>query len=365
VTPLAALIARIIRERGPLDLGAYMTLALQHPRHGYYATRDPFGLAGDFVTAPEISQVFGELLGLALAQAWRDQGAPGKVRLVELGPGRGTLMADAWRATARVPGFHAAARLHLVETSPLLRRLQAERLGEVGASWHDELAEVPDDAPLLLVANELLDALPIRQLERRRDGWHERLVTLGPDDGLALVTAPDRSPLNALMMARHAAAPIGAIVELSPAREALATGIAGRLARHGGIALLIDYGAARLDGPTLQAVRRHARADPLRDPGEVDICSHIDFGALAGAAEVAGAHAFGPLPQGEFLARLGARQRLARLVEGQPAERAAELAAGVERLLDPAGMGAIFKALALTRPGTVPPGFAPEERWLG
>jgi NADH dehydrogenase [ubiquinone] 1 alpha subcomplex assembly factor 7 len=363
LSPLARIIARAIRERGPLDLGAYMALALQHPVHGYYATRDPLGLGGDFVTAPEISQVFGELLGLALAQAWLDLGAPARARLVELGPGRGTLMADAWRATATVPGFHAAARLHLVETSPMLRRLQAERIAGAAPTWHEDLAEVPDDAPLLLVANELLDALPIRQLERRRDGWHERLVTLGPDARLALALAPDRSPLDGLLMERHAAAPLGAVVELSPAREALAGAIAGRLGRHGGLALLIDYGAARLEGPTLQAVRRHERADPLSDPGEVDICSHVDFGALARAAEAAGAGVHGPLPQGELLTRLGARQRLARLVAGQPAERAAAIAAGVERLTDGGGMGCLFKVLALTGKGSVPPGFAAEERW--
>lgn len=365
MTALGEIIAAAIRERGPLDLGAYMALALQHPVHGYYVGRDPLGPAGDFVTAPEVSQVFGELLGLALAQAWLDLGAPDRVRLVELGPGRGTLMADAWRATVRVPGFHAAARLHLVETSPTLRRLQAGRLAAARPSWHDGLAEVPDDAPLLLVANELLDALPVRQLERRQDGWHERMVTLGRDGELALATAPARSPLHALMMARHAAAPLGAVIELSPAREALAREIARRVATRGGLALLIDYGAARLDGPTLQAVRRHARADPLREPGEVDICSHVDFGALARVAEGAGARAFGPLPQGELLARLGARERLARLSAGQSAVRAAELAAGVERLLDPAGMGWHFKVLALTGEGPLPPGLTAAERWAG
>ena len=361
MSALEALIRRTIRERGPLDVGAYMQLAMAHPTLGYCATRDPFGREGDFVTAPEISQVFGELLGAALARRWLDMGSPDPVLLAEMGPGRGTLMADAWRATRGVPGFHRAAGLHLVETSRRLRELQAARLGGVPVEWHDSLATLPEEAPLLLVANELLDALPVRQFERGLAGWRERLVTLTPGGRLAFATAAGRSPFHAMLMQRHAGAPLGAIVELSPAREAVAAAIARRLAAGGGMALLIDYGSARLDGPTLQAVRGHATADPLEAPGEADVSSHVDFGSLAGAAVACGAVAWGPLGQGELLLRLGAEARIARLACGQPAERAEALRQGAERLIDPAQMGSLFKVLALTGDGTPPPGFTAEE----
>jgi NADH dehydrogenase [ubiquinone] 1 alpha subcomplex assembly factor 7 len=363
MSELAALLGRMIRDRGPIDVGAYMQLVMGHPTLGYYATRDPFGREGDFVTAPEISQIFGELLGLALAQRWLDLGSPGRFRLVEMGPGRGTLMADAWRATGIVPGFHYAAQLHLVETSRHLRSLQAARLPGVAVQWHDALAEIPDDAPLLLLANELLDALPVRQFERALPGWRERVVTLAADDSLAFATAADRTPFHGTLMQRHAGAPLGAVIELSPAREAVAAEIATRLATHGGLALLIDYGSRRLDGPTLQAVRGHATANPLETPGEADVSAHVDFGTLAETAIAGGAMAWGPLAQGELLLRLGAEARLARLTAGQPAEQAKALRGAGLRLIDPAQMGALFQVLALTGAGTAPPGFTDEERY--
>ncbi|HMR34253.1 MAG TPA: SAM-dependent methyltransferase [Geminicoccaceae bacterium] len=358
MSALEALIHRTIRERGPLDVGAYMQLAMAHPTLGYYATRDPFGREGDFVTAPEISQIFGELLGAAMAQRWLDMGGPSPVMVAEMGPGRGTLMADAWRATRSVSGFHRAARLHLVETSRRLRVLQATRLGGVPVEWHDSLATLPEEAPLLLVANELLDALPVRQFERGLAGWRERLVTLTPGGRLAFATAAGRSPFHATLMQRHAGAPLGGIAELSPAREAVAADIARRLAAHRGMALLIDYGSTRLVGPTLQAVRSHATADPLEAPGEADVSSHVDFGSLAEAAVACGATAWGPLAQGELLLRLGAEARIARLVMNQSPDRAQKLRQGAERLIDPAQMGALFQVLALTDDATPPPGFA-------
>jgi NADH dehydrogenase [ubiquinone] 1 alpha subcomplex assembly factor 7 len=362
VSELSALLERMIRDRGPLDVGAYMQLVMGHPTLGYYATRDPFGREGDFVTAPEISQIFGELVGLALAQRWLDLGRPPRVRLVEMGPGRGTLMADAWRAGRGVPGFRAAASLHLVETSRHLRRLQAAKLAEAPAHWHDTLAEIPADAPLLLVANELLDALPVRQFERSLAGWRERMVTLAPDGGLVFATAAARTPFHGRLTERHPGAPLGAVLELSPAREAAAAEIGRWLAGHDGLALLIDYGRQRLDGPTLQAVRGHAGADPLATPGEADISSHVDFGVLAETAASCGAVAWGPVPQGLLLLRLGAEARLARLVDGQPPERAATLRTGIERLTDPGQMGALFMVLALTGPAPPPPpGLATEE----
>ena len=358
---LPDLVARLIRERGPLDIATYMQLALGHPTLGYYATREPFGAAGDFVTAPELSQVFGELLGLCLARYWQELGRPDPALLVELGPGRGTLMADAWRATRRVAGFHGAIRLHLVETSPRLRALQAERLAGTAARWHDDLAELPDGLPLLLIANELLDALPVRQFERTRAGWRERLVTLDGADRLAFALAPGISPYTAELMRRHGGAPLGRIVELSPAREALVTAIARRLAQDGGLALLVDYGALQLDGPTLQAVRGHGRADPLDAPGEVDLSAHVAFADLAVAAQGAGARVWGPLAQGELLTRLGAALRLEQLCAARPTA-AAQLRQGLARLIDPAQMGQLFLALALTGDGPVPPGFTAAER---
>jgi SAM-dependent MidA family methyltransferase len=361
---LSELIAHLIHERGPLNVATYMQLVLGHPTLGYYARREPFGAEGDFVTAPELSQVFGELIGLCLAQRWLELGQPHPVGLVELGPGRGMLMADAWRATRHVDGFHRAVRLHLVETSARLRALQAERLAGTGATWHDDFAEVPEGMPLLLVANELLDALPVRQFERSREGWRERLVTLDGAGRLAFALAPGISPYSGELMRRHGGAPLGRIVELSPAREALVRGIARRLVADGGLALLIDYGAVRLDGPSLQAVRRHGRADPLEAPGEVDLSAHVAFGELAAAARGAGACAWGPLPQGELLTRLGAEIRLARLCAARP-DRAEHMREGLARLLDPARMGRLFLVLALTGDDAPPPGFAAAERFAG
>jgi SAM-dependent MidA family methyltransferase len=362
---LADLLPRLIRAQGGIDLASYMRLVMTHPAHGYYATRDPFGQQGDFITAPEISQVFGELVGLALAQAWIGLGQPATC-LVELGPGRGTLMRDAWRATARVPGFHAATSIHLVETSPRLRAVQAQRLDGCPITWHDGLAGLPEDRPLLLVANELLDALPVRQFERRADGWHERLVCLADDGALVFRLAPTTSPFRGELDRRHGGAPVGAIRELSPDREALAKEIGRRLWARGGCALLIDYGARRLDGPTLQAVRQHGRAEPLENPGEADLSALVDFGSLAEAAIPSGAAAWGPVGQGVWLTRLGAEQRLARLVEGRDPETTRTLRDGVGRLIDASRMGMLFQVLGLSRPDSGPvPGFLPDERYAG
>ena len=236
MTPLAdLLLARIARD-GPISIASFMADALMHPVHGYYATRDPFGAAGDFTTATEISQMFGELIGLSLAQVWLDQGAPDPVTLAELGPGRGTLMADILRATAAVPGFHAAVTVHFVETSPHLRALQAERVPQ--ARWHDRIDTLPD-APLLLVANEFFDALPIRQFIRAGAGWRERMV--GAQDGHLFFGLSDAAPL-ALLAPRLDDTQDGDLVEHCPALPGIVAAIAGRIAAHGGAALVIDYG---------------------------------------------------------------------------------------------------------------------------
>jgi NADH dehydrogenase [ubiquinone] 1 alpha subcomplex assembly factor 7 len=354
LSDLKAVLAAEIEARGPLSIARFMALALGHPTLGYYRRDDPLGAAGDFVTAPEISQTFGEIIGMWLAQAWSDLGAPSAVRLVELGPGRGTLLADLLRATARVPGFQAALALHLVETSPALRRRQAERLSRQEAVWHERFEEVPR-GPLLLVANEFFDALPVHQLVRTADGWRERAVGLGRARALVLQEAPSSLPAPT----DGGCAP-GTIAEVSPARAALAREIGARIAGDGGVALLIDYGAWA-EGPTgdtLQAMRGHAACDPLAQPGEADLSAQVDFRALAEAAAAAGAAVYGPVPQGTFLRALGIEARMLRLLAGASAERRRALRAALFRLTDASAMGELFKVLVLARPGApLPPGF--------
>jgi NADH dehydrogenase [ubiquinone] 1 alpha subcomplex assembly factor 7 len=353
VTPLARLLQVRIAAGGPIPVSDYMADCLLHPEHGYYATREPFGPGGDFVTAPEISQMFGELLGLWLAQCWLDQGAPAPFTLAELGPGRGTLMADILRATARVPGFHQGAQVVLVEASARLRALQAARVAHARLSWAESTASLPE-APLLLVANEFFDALPIRQFQRDGRGWRERQVGLA-DGRLAfgLAAAAPRAELAW----RLADTRDGDIVETCPAASPVMAAIAGRIARHGGAALIVDYGGWHSLGDTLQAVSRHAPQDPLAAPGEADLTAHVDFEALALAA--GGLRVYGPAGQGELLEALGLRARAERLARSLSGEALASHLAAARRLTAPEEMGTLFKALALTPPGApAPPGFA-------
>ena len=356
---------RLILDHGPISVARYMTLALAHPAQGYYPRRDPLGTAGDFVTAPEVSQLFGELIGLALVQHWLDLGRPGRGAVVELGPGRGTLMADALRAAKVVPEFGAAMTVHLVETSPALRERQAAALPGLPVHWHDELAGLPADRPLLVVANEFLDALPVRQFVRRSGRWHERLVGVDEDGGFRFVVAPRATPFPQAVGGVDGELADGTLLELGPAREAVVEAIAARLVAQGGMALLIDYGsdAPIMTGDTFRAVSRHAAADPLIAPGEVDLSAHVDFRGIAARAADAGAVAYGPLGQGEFLGRLGIAQRLRRLLQNaSPAQRTA-LESGCDRLVSLDAMGELFKVLALTAGGgPVPPGFTEHER---
>ncbi|WP_316979157.1 class I SAM-dependent methyltransferase [Shumkonia mesophila] len=348
---------------GPLTVADYMAEALGHPRFGYYATRDPFGAAGDFVTAPEVSQMFGELIGLWGAVVWQAMGRPDPVRWVELGPGRGTLMADAIRASRTVPGFVEAARLHLVETSPVLRRIQAATLAKAAPPhpplWHADLSGVPD-GPMILVANEFLDALPIRQFERTAAGWCERLVAAGPggDRLIFVLSPPSRRP--PLLPAAVIDAPVGAIAEVSPAVIGVIDAIGRRLAGTGGAALIVDYGHPRsAPGDTLQAVRGHAYHDPLADPGQADLTAHVDFEAVARAAGEAGARPFGPIGQGLFLERLGLGARADALLAGASPAQADAIRAARHRLTAAGEMGTLFKAVSLQHPGLPPPpGFA-------
>lgn len=348
-TPLAAALAAKIAARGPIGLDAYMAEAAA----AYYGGRDPLGRAGDFVTAPEVSQMFGELIGAWLAQAWLDQGAPARIVLAELGPGRGTLMADALRALAPAQDFLAAAELWIVETSPALRQAQAARLAGASPRFADDVAGLPR-GPLFLVANEFFDALPIRQHRRADPGWQERRIGLA-EGALVLEWGPLH--VDAGLERRFPLTPDGVIVETCPAAEAAAAAIGARIAAEGGAALIVDYGAWDGHGDTLQAVSRHACVDPLALPGEADLTAHVRFRPLAEAAQPA--RAWGPEPQGAFLGRLGIAARAERLARGRGAEVAARLAADVRRLTDPAEMGTLFKALALTPSGSrPPPGFS-------
>jgi NADH dehydrogenase [ubiquinone] 1 alpha subcomplex assembly factor 7 len=361
VNELARLLAERIRAAGPLTVAQFMEQALLHPRLGYYTTRDPLGARGDFITAPEVSQIFGELIGLWCADAWEKMGRPGRVVLAELGPGRGTLMADALRALGAVPELGRALDLHLVEASPVLRRAQAALLAASSPTWHASFADLPE-GPLLLIANEFLDALPVNQLVRGADAWHERLVTLGADgETLAFTVAAEPSALAALLPAGLDAAP-GDVCEVRPAASALARAVGARLGRQGGAALFIDYGYfPSACGDTLQALSRHRRHDVLTDPGTADLTAHVDFAAFAAAARSAGARVFGPESQGGFLAALGLAERATALLARATPGQVAALESGCRRLIHPDEMGTLFKALAVAAPDLpVPAGFAEE-----
>jgi SAM-dependent MidA family methyltransferase len=350
VSPLARLLAERIREHGPITVADYMAAALGHPEHGYYMGRDPFGRGGDFTTAPEISQMFGEIVGLWCVVVWQMMGQPGRVVLVELGPGRGTLMSDILRAAATVPAFGKAAEIHLVETSPTLRARQRETLKGVEVAWHERFEQVPD-GPLLLVANELFDALPIRQYEKRQGLWHERLIGLDTAGGLAFVLGPEAGP-DVAPGVRDA--PDGSLAEVCEAGRALAAALADRIARHGGAALIIDYGpAASAPGDSLQAVRSHQYHPVLETPGEADLTAHVDFQALAESARTA--RVWGPLAQGELLMRLGITARAGILARSGGPEVVADVTRQLRRLIDPAEMGTLFKTLAITHPALPPP----------
>ena len=335
-----------IRTIGPISVADYMSECLLHPAYGYYATRDPFGTTGDFTTSPEITQMFGELLGVSLAQAWMDQGCPTPFVLAEAGPGRGTLMADLLRATRRAPGFHDAMQVHLIEASPSLRAKQEELIAH--ATWHDSAESLPD-LPLFFVANEFLDALPIHQFIRDKDQWRERLIGVD-DDALTFGLGPAQ-PQPALAH-RLEDTEEGMMVEVCEPLAPMIDAIGGRIKRHGGTALIIDYGDWHSQGDTLQAVKDHKEVDVLADPGNADLTAHVDFEAICLATPCRFSRV---TAQGVFLERLGITRRaqdLAKLME--PAQLEQHILAH-RRLTHPEEMGNLFKVVALYPEGAKPP----------
>ena len=347
-TPLGHIVARLVAAEGPLTLDRYMALCLGHPEHGYYTTRDPFGVAGDFITAPEMTQIFGELIGIWCVGVHEAMGSPATFSFVELGPGRGTLMADLLRAARVAPRFLEAAHIHLVETSPVLRRAQEKNLAGVAPriDWLERLDDVPD-VPFILVANEFFDALPVRQFERAGRGWSERVVGL---DGDALTLG--LVPFAADLPNWTAAAAPGDVAEISTASQAVAATIGERLASRPGAALVIDYGHGRASlGDTLQAVRAHRPVSILEAPGECDLTAHVDFETLGRVMARAGATVLSPLTQREFLLRMGLEARLRILSAAADAEGRRDLELAAERVAGPAQMGHLFKVLAATSAG--------------
>jgi NADH dehydrogenase [ubiquinone] 1 alpha subcomplex assembly factor 7 len=346
-TAAATKLHRLIGDGGSVPVGLFMAYANAH----YYATRDPLGAGGDFITAPEISQIFGELVGLWCADLWLRAGSPGPCAWVELGPGRGTLARDALRSMAR---FGFAPEVHFVETSPVLRDLQSASVPQ--ARFHGDVASLPTDRPMIVVANEFFDALPIRQLVRTPDGWRERVV--GMADG-RFVPGAGAVPMEAAVPPTMREAAVGSIIEASPASVAVLRGLADGIARQGGALLTIDYGyPLSAPGDTLQAMAAHGFADPFEDVGNRDLTAHVDFGALAAAGRGAGLSAHGPVGQGAFLTALGLAERTAALAARHP-ERADAIQAASARLAEDGQMGQLFKALALTAPAwPVPEGFA-------
>jgi NADH dehydrogenase [ubiquinone] 1 alpha subcomplex assembly factor 7 len=352
-SPLQAEIKKLIKSSGPMPVWRYMQLCLTHPQHGYYVAHDPLGREGDFITSPEVSQMFGELLGLWAASVWKTIGSPSLLRLVELGPGRGTMMADALRAVRVLPPLYQALSIHLVEINPVLREKQKAALqGVRNIEWHDRFEDVPD-GPAVILANEYFDVLPIHQVVKRETGWHERTVEIDGSGKLAFGFVTEPMPrFDVLLPPLVRAAPVGAVFEWRPDADIMK--IASRMRDQGGAALIIDYGHIRSDaGDTFQAIARHNFADPLKNPGQADVTAHVDFQELARAAEDLGARVHGPVPQGEFLKRLGIETRAVALMAKATHEVSETVSSGLKRLIGGGrgGMGSMFKVLGVSEPG--------------
>ncbi len=358
MSPLKALIQARIADTGAVTVAEFMELALGHPEYGYYMKGDPFGIGGDFTTAPEISQIFGEMIGLWAAIAWQQIGQPERTILIECGPGRGTLMSDFLRAANTVPEFRHSIDLHLVENSPAMRALQRSTLAGLAPTWHDSIDTVPA-GPSIVVANEFLDALPIRQFVKTAYGWAERRIDFVADE--FTFVPGEKISAGELFLPTATAIP-GTIFETCPAALNFADKLNRRMKDHSCAALFIDYGHAEPGiGETLQAVRDHKFADPLSDPGAADITAHVDFTSFADRLRDGGARTLGPVSQSEFLYALGISERANRLLGGATAAQAESIRSATQRLTDPGQMGNLFKVMVATRPEI--PTLAGFERW--
>jgi len=346
VTPLEVIIRDTIAERGPISVADYMQLALQHPELGYYRKGDPLGSSGDFTTAPEISQMFGEMIGLWCAETWRQMGKPTSFILLEMGPGRGTLMQDALRATGKIVGFHDALKLSLMEINRTLREAQQERLGSHRPLYIEDLSELPP-LPILAVANEFFDALPIRQFEKMLHGWGERFV--GVVNGvLAFTLFPLKDAMLALIPGDLHEAKAGTIVEVSMPSLLIMRDLAAHIVTNGGAGIFVDYGYEVATGkPTLQAVSGHQSVDVLKRPGEVDLTAHVDFAALRRAAMLQQAGGQGPIAQGDFLRAMGIELRAGQLKQRSSPEQAKDIDTALSRLTGASEMGTLFKVMAI------------------
>ncbi|MFK0329881.1 class I SAM-dependent methyltransferase [Rhizobium sp. NPDC090275] len=353
-TALGEKIKAIIQANGPISVTDYFSLCLADPEYGYYKTKEPFGSSGDFVTAPEVSQLFGEMIGVFIVHAWQRHGTPSDVKLVEIGPGRGTMMSDMLRVIERLaPPLFETMTVHLVETSPRLREVQAETLAAYQGriSWHDGFDEIPAGVTLI-AANELFDAIPIRQFVKTATGFRERMVGLDVDDELSFGTGV--AGIDPQLLPEQAATvPLGTLFEIAPARESVMVAIADRLKAFGGTALALDYGHLITGfGDTLQAVRMHEFDPPLAHPGEADLTSHVDFQALGETAVAAGLHVNGQLHQGDFLVGLGILERAAALGRDREPRTQQIIQAAVDRLAGEGEgkMGELFKVMAVSHP---------------
>lgn len=352
-TPLEKLIKQQIRQNGPMNLAEYMGLCLGHPQHGYYMTRDPFGAAGDFITAPEISQMFGELIGAWLADTWTQMGSPDKFMLLELGAGRGTLMQDALRATKGVNGFHEAMQLHFVEMSPVLKAAQEEKLASYGANWHMTLESIRVDSPVLVIGNEFLDALPVRQLILRETGWFEKVVNIDINDTICLGEIKADEAVKQQLPPLLIPPKIGDQVEVSLQVECTVQEIMNIVLKQGGSALFIDYGFNHsVSGDTLQAMKNHSYCGLLDSPGEADITAHVNFAEISRLAMEEKLTVHGPVSQGDFLNRLGIGVRAANLTQHATQDQRREIDAAVRRLtgknIKDGEMGELFKVIAFS-----------------